>query len=268
MNPATQADAPDATVYLGNDWLMYASATLVFERSECVAPALLLGTASHPLQLRLDCGKEATGSTLIHGAGVWSSMEIHAAGAVLYVDPLSLAGSGIQGSTQGDDVVLRSTPAIERLQAFLPCLIDGHQTASTVSLWIAEAQSEMASWRKKTPDPRLSGLRRWFVEHLEGRIGVGELAAMLALAPDHFRQHFRRHAGMTLSRYQAWLRLHDMTHLACEAHCRHAEQDAASVTQAAGFYDASHANRTTRRYLDMTPAEMLAPPRFMDCRTG
>jgi AraC-like DNA-binding protein len=268
MTAAMNADAPDSTVYLGDDWLMYASATLMFERSECVAPAVVLGTASHPIQLRLDGGKEATGPSLVHGAGVWSSMEMHAAGAVLYVDPLSLAGSGIQSATQVDDVVPRQTPAIQRLQECLPCLIDGRQTACTVSAWIADTQSEMASWRKKTPDPRLQGLRRWFVEHLEGRISVAQLAAMLELAPDHFRQHFKRHAGMTLSRYQAWLRLHDMTRLACEAHGRHAEQDAASVTHAAGFYDASHANRTTRRYLDMTPSEMLAPPRFMDCRTG
>lgn len=255
---------PDASaVYVGDDWLVYADLAFRFERSEFVAPGLLVGRPALPLVSGE--GRAVTGPVLLHAGGVWSALSA-CVGAVLYLDPLTPSGAALQQAARGSIVPLPPAGALATAEGWLGRLAAGAIAAADMRAWVAAASGQALQDTGVTPslDPRLLPLRAWLHGHGDGRVDVAALAALAGLSADHLRQHFRRQTGMTLSSYQAWLRLFGMASMACRE-AQGAGADATSMMHAAGFYDASHASRTIRRYFDLRPSEMLAPGCFVDC---
>lgn len=254
-------------VYLGDEWLIYASAQFQFDWSEFVAPGFVFGLPPAGLTLSLQERATVSGTLLLHAGGVWSELG-DAMGGVLYLDPLTPAGTVMQRIAAGT-VSPRTCPAVAPLGEFLPALCAGNLGADHVRDWVDALTWSFSRESSTTPvfDPRLADLRVWLRHHREGRVDVAAMSRRVGLSPDHLRQRFRRRTGLTMSSYLAWLRLFSMAEQACEAALSNERGNAALMMQEAGFYDASHGSRSIRRYFALTPAEMLGPGRFVDCRS-
>lgn len=257
----------DGAVYLGDGWLIYASAQFQFDWSEFVAPGFVFGLPPAGLTLSLQERAAVSGTLLLHAGGVWSELG-EAMGGVLYLDPLTPAGTVMQRMAAGA-VSPRACPEGATLAGFLPALCAGDVRAGHVCDWVDSLTGPFAQESLAAPvfDPRLADLRVWLRHHREGRVDVAAMSRRVGLSPDHLRQHFRRRTGLTMSSYLAWLRLFSMAEQACEAALSNQRGNAASMMHAAGFYDASHGSRAIRRYFALKPSEMLDPGRFIDCRS-
>lgn len=262
--------AISGVVYLGNDWLLYADPDLVFKLSENVAPALVLGPAHRPATLTLRDGHEVCASVMLHASGVWSQLVQRSALAFLYVDPLSGAGSQLQRRAGGGVVAWPGADLLPRHGIELARLCNGEVPAAHMQHWVAGLLAEVADEADgRAPiDTRLTSLRAGLHLRGEGRVDPAAIAHALGLSAEHVRKHFRQQVGMTLSSYQAWVRLYQVAANACEAQQLGHTPGATELVNAGGFYDASHATRAIRRYLDLLPTEMIAPRAFVDCRSG
>lgn len=260
--------AISGVVYLGHDWLLYADPDLVFNLAENVAPALVLGPAQRPARLTLRDGHEVCAPVMLHASGVWSQLLQHSALAFLYVDPLSGAGSWLQRRARGSVVAWPGADLLPRHGVELAHLCSGEVSAGQMQHWVAGLLAEVAGDAEgRAPiDTRLAGLRTGLHLRGEGRVDPAAIAHALGLSAEHVRKHFRQEVGMTLSSYQAWVRLYQVAANACEAQQLGHAPGATELVNAGGFYDASHASRAIRRYFDLQPTEMLAPRAFVDCR--
>lgn len=260
----------EGTVYLGSDWLLYADPDLSFDWSECVAPSLLFGSTSRTPTVLQRGGAAVTAPVMLHAAGVWSTMPGRTALALLYVDPLSVDGAALQWRAADEITAWPTLELLARHGLSLASLCAGDVAADelrdAVSALRAEVLAACAAHGAPEIDPRLLALRSWLHERAEGRADPAAIGARLGLSAEHVRKHFRQHVGMTLSSYQAWVRLYRMTADACAGGHEGQSPNVLSVIMAAGFFDASHASRTVRRYLDLQPSEMVLPRAFVDCR--
>lgn len=254
-------------VYVGPGWLLYASRALKFDLSESAAPCALVGRPDRNLNLTLSDSSHLCGPLLLHAAGVWSAMEA-SPGAVLYLDPLTPAGAALQRSCAGAVVPSSASDALTGLAARLEALYQGGVEPNDLDALVERWTRELLVSTACAIDPRLLHLRDWLIDHREGRVDVAAMARLVGLSADHLRQLFRRQLDMNLSSYMAWLRLFSMSALLCETVPRSRPPDTVTLMQAAGYYDASHASRAMRRYLDLKPSEMLTPGHFVDCRPG
>lgn len=262
--------AISGVVYLGNDWLLYADPDLVFKLSENVAPALVLGPAHRPAALTLRDGHEVCAPVMLHASGVWSQLVQRSALAFLYVDPLSGAGSRLQRRARGGVVAWPRADLLACHGIELTHLCSGEVPAGQMQPWVAGLLAEVADEADgRAPiDPRLTSLRTGLHLRGEGRVDPAAIAHALGLSAEHVRKHFRQQVGMTLSSYQAWVRLYQVAATACEAQQLGHAPGATELVNAGGFYDASHATRAIRRYFDLLPTEMIAPRAFVDCRSS
>lgn len=77
------------------------------------------------------------------------------------------------------------------------------------------------------------------------------IAAELGLHPVHVSRAFKRHRGMTLSRYLRGLRLHDATRAMLES-----AESLAALADGHGFADQSHLTRALQRETGWTPGRL------------
>jgi AraC-like DNA-binding protein len=267
-NLAPVSHGVDAAAYVGDDWLLYVDAAGDYSRSEMAAPCLLLAQPGGELRVHGD--DEAAplcAPAILHAAGSSScSAEQRAGAAFLYFDPLSAAGRAL---TQ-----LCSAGA---LQAWTACAVPGWETdwfsalclggadRSAVLAWVA-LQRAMLVAKATEPDAgwRLHTVAMMLREDLSGRLSVAQLAARVRWSPEHLRKAFREAAGMSLSRYQMWSRLHRL--IDANRIGVHGAED--SLLEA-GFYDAPHGSRAVRRYFGLTASATLQPGiRRADCHSG
>jgi AraC-like DNA-binding protein len=247
---------------------MYADPDLRFGMSESVAPALVFGPVDSPLSLLLETGQVVCASALLHASGVSSALDQASQVAVLYVDPLTVRGMRLQRLAKATVSACASQDLLERHAMPLRSLCSGVAEPSNVRDAVAALLDDVLVQVPASGevDVRLPGLRAWLHAGDQGRGDPAAVGERLGLSAEHVRKHFRRHVGMTLSRYLAWARLYRVTAAACDAqHVGHAP-NATELMLVAGFCDAPHATRTIRRYLDLLPSEMLAPRSFVDCR--
>ena len=260
--------AISGVVYLGSGWLLYADPSLLFQWSENVAPALVFGSAAQPASLVLREGGEVSAPVLLHASGVWSRLSQRSAMAFLYVDPLSDTGVCLQRHAQAHVVPWTDADLMQRHGMQLQALCQGEPHADEVRQWVSAVLGEVTDGAADGVrlDPRLMRLRSRLHQHSEGRADPAAMATELGLSAEHVRKLFRQQVGMTLSSYQAWVRLYQVAVNACDAQRRGLPQSATELVSAGGFYDASHATRAIRRYFDLLPTEMVAPRAFVDCR--
>lgn len=85
----------------------------------------------------------------------------------------------------------------------------------------------------------------------ENHLSVGEIAANVALSESRFSHLFTEQVGVSVRRYQLWLRLRDAIHLLANG------TSLTNTAHEAGFSDSAHLTRTFRQMLGIAPSALL-----------
>lgn len=259
--PSTHVPVPGgggAAAYVGDDWLLYVDASGEYSRSEMAAPCLLLAQPGTALRVQGEGGAGALcAPALLHAAGVSSCSSDQGTGAAfLYFDPLSAAGRAVTQLCQAQALQPWAATGLPGWEPdWFSALCLGGADRSAVLAWVAKLRALLLA---QAPEPeadwRLRTVATLLREDLSGRLSVAQLAARVRWSPEHLRKAFREVAGMSLSRYQMWSRLHRL--IDADLPGAHAAED--SLLEA-GFYDAPHGSRAVRRYFGLTARATLQP---------
>lgn len=177
------------------------------------------------------------------------------ASAVLFVEPETREGRAIT------ELYLRDDPApIVALHDALP----GDARASLFAAWretrTASAIRE-ASWRvvqaltrglepRDASDPRILRAIAYVNSHLTAPLTLERVAAEACLSPSRFRHLFVEETGMALRPYILWRRFLLTWDLVGRG------ESLSAAAHAAGFADAAHLTRTSRRTFGFPPSTM------------
>lgn len=85
----------------------------------------------------------------------------------------------------------------------------------------------------------------------ENHFSVGEIAANVALSESRFSHLFTEQVGVSVRRYQLWLRLREAIHLLATG------TSLTETAHEAGFSDSAHLTRTFRQMLGIAPSALL-----------
>lgn len=85
----------------------------------------------------------------------------------------------------------------------------------------------------------------------ENHYTVGEIAANVALSESRFSHLFTEQVGVSVRRYQLWLRLREAIHLLANG------TSLTETAHEAGFSDSAHLTRTFRQMLGIAPSALL-----------
>ncbi|HYC52189.1 MAG TPA: AraC family transcriptional regulator [Gemmatimonadaceae bacterium] len=97
-------------------------------------------------------------------------------------------------------------------------------------------------------DERVLRAIAYINSHLDGKLTLEEVAEQAFLSPSRFRHLFVEETGMALRPYILWRRFLKVWELSMEG------QSLSAVAHAAGFADAAHLSRTSRRMFGLTPS--------------
>lgn len=110
-------------------------------------------------------------------------------------------------------------------------------------------------------DPRILRAAAYIRSHLEGPVTLEAVAAEVCLSPGRFRHLFVAETGMTLRAYVLWRRFLRVWELLM------AGSPISAAAHRAGFADAAHLTRTSRRMFGLPPSAFhLVAPRPDDRR--
>lgn len=269
---AAAASTEAAASYVGSDWLLYVDAAGGYDESEMVAPCLMLAQPGAALQVQARDGNVLRADALLHAPGASSSAQADGGAAFLYLDPLSAAGRAAARLCDGH--AWRAWPLQEACgwsEAWFQSLLAGTAAAADVARWVDQARSALTSQqpRSDTMDWRMRQVADTLHDDVAGRLSVEHLAERVHWSPEHLRKVFRAMAGMTLSRYLMWCRLHRIVDCASAAHAVPVKRapSAEATLLDAGFYDVPHGSRAVRRYFGLTARSALQPGiSRADCR--
>lgn len=85
----------------------------------------------------------------------------------------------------------------------------------------------------------------------ENHVSVGEIAADVELSESRFSHLFTEQVGVSVRRYQLWIRLRDAIHLLANG------TSLTETAHEAGFSDSAHLTRTFRQMLGIAPSALL-----------
>ena len=85
----------------------------------------------------------------------------------------------------------------------------------------------------------------------ETHLSVGEIAARVELSESRFSHLFTEQIGVSMRRYQLWIRLRDAIHLLARG------GSLTDTAHEAGFSDSAHLTRTFRQMLGIAPSALL-----------
>jgi AraC-like DNA-binding protein len=100
-------------------------------------------------------------------------------------------------------------------------------------------------------DGRVSQSIERLREESENHVSVGEIAADVHLSESRFSHLFTEQIGVSVRRYQLWLRLRDAIHLLAGG------TSLTATAHEAGFSDSAHLTRTFRQLLGIAPSALL-----------
>src|ERR1700712_3712039 len=93
----------NASLYVGDDWLLYVDSTAGYKASEMLAPCMLLAQPGHELTVRREDGTTLRAASILHAPRLVSSESSAGHGAAfLYLDPLSVAGHALTHACRDD----------------------------------------------------------------------------------------------------------------------------------------------------------------------
>jgi AraC-like DNA-binding protein len=103
-------------------------------------------------------------------------------------------------------------------------------------------------------DPRILNAIAYIKDHIADELTLDDVATHAYLSPSRFRHLFVEQTGMGLRPYILWRRFLHVWDLLM------AGQTLSSAAHSAGFADAAHLTRTSRRTFGFVPSAMLITP--------
>jgi AraC family transcriptional regulator len=104
-----------------------------------------------------------------------------------------------------------------------------------------------------SPDPRILRATAYIREHIDQPLTLEAVAGEAFLSPSRFRHLFVEQTGMALRQYILWRRFLRVWELMM------AGASLSSAAHRAGFADAAHLSRTSRRMFGITPSSLQRP---------
>ncbi|HRH45298.1 MAG TPA: AraC family transcriptional regulator [Pyrinomonadaceae bacterium] len=101
-------------------------------------------------------------------------------------------------------------------------------------------------------DKRISKSIERLRQESENQVSVSEVAANVALSESRFSHLFTEQVGVSVRRYQLWLRLREAIHLLANS-----GGSLTDTAHEAGFSDSAHLTRTFRQMLGIAPSALL-----------
>ncbi len=178
------------------------------------------------------------------------------ANAVLFVEPETRAGRAIAERYLQDGIA----PIAEaQLAEVRPALFAAWQARSAPAVAAAAARVVHALTDGVEPtvvsDPRILRAVAYVNAHLDAPLTLEEVAGEACLSPSRFRHLFVEETGMALRPYILWRRFLRVWALVS------AGGSLSAAAHAAGFADAAHLSRTSRRMFGFPPSAMqMAEP--------
>jgi len=108
-----------------------------------------------------------------------------------------------------------------------------------------------ANFHGKTDD-LLGSIINYALEHYQEKISLADLGKLTRRSPEYLGKFFRRHAGINLTDYLAYLRI-EQARLLMEDQ----KLSLGEIAFRTGFYDSAHFTRTFQRVVGMTPRQFL-----------
>jgi AraC-like DNA-binding protein len=180
-------------------------------------------------------------------------------GAVIFVEPETREGRALQELFGAEGISALSAGHLAEVRsALFAAWLDSRDTTAV----IAAARSVV---RKLTggveptvvTDERILRVTAYIRSHLGGDISLDDVAEVACLSPSRFRHLFVEETGMALRPYILWRRFLHVWDLIGSG------TSLSGAAHAAGFADAAHLTRTSRRMFGFPPSalQFLAPLR-------
>lgn len=264
---AARVSTEAAASYVGSDWLLYVDASGAYDESEMAAPCLMLAQPGTALLVQGRGAGSLQAEALLHAPGASSSAQADAGAAFLYLDPLSAAGRAAARLCESQARhAWPLPPACAWSANWFKDLLSGSAAAADVARWVDSARAALVAQQPRAQDMdwRMRQVADTLHDDVAGRLSVEHLAERVHWSPEHLRKVFRAMAGMTLSRYLMWCRLHRIVDCASTASDAPdarlgRNRNAESTLLDAGFYDVPHGSRAVRRYFGLTAGSALQP---------
>jgi len=243
MNTQSRAQS----LYVGVDWMIYAGPD-GYERSEMLAPALLLAEPGKYIHCSIEGGSGCCSPCVLHPAGKWSNASADSI-VIIYFDPLSSAGRSIQSA--GANATSASAALIESIpnRQLFNDLKSGAVSSGRAVNFISEVSDALSGTiRLPEIDSRVVTVAQALGIHSSGRLDLAKLSALTTTSPERLRHLFKHQVRITLSKYKAWKQLHSMIRNVVESSSGKFEWKTTPAIQQAGFYDDAHGYRTLSQY--------------------
>ena len=239
-------------------WYLWEGGFLLIGRADGVVPA----HAHHAIQIVI----ALDGSIAVGGQdGMWHTCRgmvvqqdaVHsfncngAFGAMLFVDPESREGSGLQ--TLADEVTIvpdaRLADSASALRTFVDTPLEGMEIGALIRHCVQAVSPGPPPARGL--DDRVTTVLQAIRASDDLRLSLEDAAAKAFLSPSRFAHLFKEQVGLPFSRYMLWRKLtRAMVAIA-------SERTIAAAAHAADFADAAHLTRTFYQMVGMAPSALM-----------
>ena len=169
--------------------------------------------------------------------------------AHVFVEPESRSGRAISERVSLSGIHAVSAPHVDDAVATLFEPWNARQSATAIidaaRRVIARIAGDVSPTR--LPDDRVARAVAYMKANIGGSLTLDELADVASLSPGRFRHLFVEETGMTVRPYILWLRFQRAWELIA------AGNSLSSAAHGAGFSDAAHLTRTSRRMFGVPP---------------
>jgi AraC-like DNA-binding protein len=177
--------------------------------------------------------------------------------AVLFVEPETREGRALSERFGHTGIATLPDGALDALRARLFAAWQEEGSASAV-VGVAHDIVRLLTGGMESlivSDERILRATAYIRSHLESPLTLEEVAEVACLSPSRFRHLFVEQTGMALRPYILWRRFLRVWELLAEG------ISVSAAAHAAGFADAAHLSRTSRRAFGFPPSAMpMAPP--------
>jgi AraC-like DNA-binding protein len=172
------------------------------------------------------------------------------ANAVMFVEPETREGRVINELYLSQGIAEMPAGALARAHNVFAAWQSGDQSALVAaSMQLIRALTGDVEPRVAS-DERILRAIAYIGANLEGKLTLEEVAAQAFLSPSRFRHLFVEETGLGLRPYILWRRFLKVWELAM------AGESISSAAHAAGFADAAHLTRTSRRMFGVAPSAL------------
>ena len=239
-------------------WYLWEGGFLLLGRGEGIVPS----HAHHAIQIviALDgsvaiCGDGADWRTcrgLVVQQDVVHSFNCSGAmGAMLFVDPESREGAGLQTLADGITLVpdARLAESASALRTFVDRPLEGMEIGALIRHCVQAVSPGPPPARGL--DDRVTTVLKAIRASDDLRLSLEDAAAKAFLSPSRFAHLFKEQVGLPFSRYMLWRKLtRAMVAIA-------SERTIAAAAHAADFADAAHLTRTFYQMVGMAPSALM-----------